>query len=86
MAATGYGLYLALPLMRNEWREDLTYDEARALLEKCLKVLVYRDARASDRVQFANITADGVEISEPFNLDTTGKWNCGEYAIHDPKY
>jgi len=85
-AATGYGLYMAIPLMRAQWHEGMTYDEARALMEQCLKVLVYRDARASDRVQIANITSDGVDIGEPFHLDTAGKWNCGEYAIHDPKY
>jgi len=83
---TGYALHMAVPLMRAQWREGMTYDEARALMEECLKVLVYRDARASDRVQIANITNDGVDISEPFRLDTAGKWNCGEYAIHDPQY
>lgn len=86
VSATGYGLYLALPLLRNEWREDLSYDEAKALLEKCLKVLLYRDARASDRVQMANITAAGVAIGEPYRLDTAGQWSSGESAIHDPKY
>lgn len=86
ISATGYGLHLALPLMRSEWREDMTCEEGKALLEKCLKVLVFRDARASDRVQMANITADGVEIGEPYHLNTTGEWNSGESAIRDPKY
>ena len=86
IAATGYGLYLALPLMRNEWHEGMSYDEAKALLEKCLKVLLYRDARASDRVQMANITAAGVDIGEPYRLDTAGQWSSGESAINDPKY
>ena len=86
ISATGYGLHLALPLMRDEWREDMTYEEGKALLEKCLKVLVFRDARASDRVQMANITAAGVAISEPYHLNTTGEWNSGESAIRDPQY
>ena len=86
LTGTGYGLQMAVPLMRAKWHEDMTYEEARALMEDCLKVLVYRDARASDRVQIANITSDGVDIGEPFHLDTAGKWNSGELAIHDPKY
>ena len=44
--ATGFGSYLALPIMRERWRPDLEEGEARALLEDCLRVLFYRDCRA----------------------------------------
>jgi 20S proteasome alpha/beta subunit len=41
-----------------------TRDEAEALLERCMKVLFYRDARSVNKFQIATITADGVEISK----------------------
>ena len=42
LVATGFGSYLAMPLMREKWRPDLSEGEARALLEDCMKVLFYR--------------------------------------------
>ncbi|EAU81717.2 proteasome beta 4 subunit [Coprinopsis cinerea okayama7 len=71
--ATGYGAYLAQPLLRKEveGREDtLTEDEARKILEKSMKVLFYRDARSLDKYQIATITADGVKITDSQRLDT----------------
>ena len=52
--ATGYGAYIAQPLLRNavEGREnDLTEEQARAILEQCMKVLFYRDARSLNKVR-----------------------------------
>ena len=72
--ATGFGSYLALPLLREKWRPDLTEGEARALLEDCLQVLFYRDCRASAKVQLAKCTKeDGVVLSEPYVIETD--WN-----------
>jgi 20S proteasome alpha/beta subunit len=51
--ATGYGAYIALPLLRKavEGRENtLTEPEARAILEDALRVLFYRDARSINQV------------------------------------
>ena len=71
--ATGFGLHLAQPILRKEWREDLTVEEGKAILETCLKVLFYRDGRTINRVQMTTITAAGSTISEPFELET--EWN-----------
>lgn len=68
--ATGFGNHLARPIMRAEWREDLTFEEAVKLLEKCLLVLLYRDRSAINKFQIANITEGGVTISEPYALKT----------------
>lgn len=40
------------PLMREvlENKVEITKDEARSLIERCLKVLYYRDARSYNRV------------------------------------
>ncbi|EMP27969.1 Proteasome subunit beta type-4 [Chelonia mydas] len=49
--ATGYGAYLAQPLMREvlEKKPVLTKDEAWDLIERCMKILYYRDARSFNR-------------------------------------
>ncbi|XP_020275067.1 proteasome subunit beta type-4 [Asparagus officinalis] len=68
--ATGFGNHLARPILRSEWREDLTYEEAVKLLEKCLLVLLYRDRSSINKFQIAKITDDGVTISQPYALKT----------------
>lgn len=76
MVATGFGAYLAMPLLREKWRADLSEGEARALLEDCMKVLFYRDCRASARIQLAKVTADGCVISDPYEIDHSNGWNA----------
>jgi 20S proteasome subunit beta 7 len=52
--ATGYGAYLAQPLLRSEVEgreQTLTEEEALAIIEKCMKVMFYRDARSLDKVR-----------------------------------
>lgn len=68
---TGFGSYLALPILREKWSADLSEGEARALLEDCMRVLFYRDCRALNRIQIAKVTKDdGVLISDPYELET----------------
>jgi len=67
--ATGFGAYLAIPIIRERWTPDISEAEARALLEDCLRVMYYRDCRASSRIQIAKATAEGTLISDPFELD-----------------
>uniref|UniRef100_A0A8C5IBA7 Proteasome subunit beta type-4 n=1 Tax=Junco hyemalis TaxID=40217 RepID=A0A8C5IBA7_JUNHY len=69
--ATGFGAYLAQPLLRAELeRERLpTREEARELLERCLKVLYYRDARSFNRYEVATVTEKGVELEGPLTLE-----------------
>ncbi|KAF7290551.1 Proteasome subunit beta [Mycena indigotica] len=77
--ATGYGAYIAQPLLRRavEGREnELTADEARKILEDSMRVLFYRDARSLDQYQIATITADGVHITESRKLETA--WSFAE--------
>mmetsp|Transcript_14705 Transcript_14705/g.19200 ORF Transcript_14705/g.19200 Transcript_14705/m.19200 type:complete len:249 (+) Transcript_14705:284-1030(+) len=69
--ATGFGGYLALPLLREKWRPDLTEGEARALLEDCMKVLFYRDCQASSRIQLAKAEGTTYIVSDPYDLETT---------------
>ena len=73
--ATGFGLHLAVPLLRTRWVPGMTQADAQALLEDCMRVLYYRDCRTINRIQFATIVADvaapggsKLDISEVRNL------------------
>ncbi|XP_072214692.1 proteasome subunit beta type-4 [Excalfactoria chinensis] len=69
--ATGYGAYLAQPLMREvlEKKPSLTKEEARDLIERCMKILYYRDARSFNRYEVAVVTEKGVEVEGPLTLE-----------------
>ncbi|XP_052263874.1 proteasome subunit beta type-4-like isoform X2 [Dreissena polymorpha] len=62
--ATGYGAYIAQPLLREalEKNPNMTAEQAAEQLDRCLKVLYYRDARSLNKYDLAIITKDGVEI------------------------
>ncbi len=77
--ATGFGAYLAIPLIRERWSADMEEGEARALLEDCMRVLYYRDCRASNRIQIAKATVEGTLISEPYELQT--EWETANYDV-----
>jgi len=83
--ATGYGAYIALPLIRRAWTPDLTREQAIKLVEDCLRVLFYRDARSSNKIQIAVASAESVEVGPMHELDTFG-WESGEYAISSLDY
>lgn len=68
--ATGYGAYIATPLLRKAYKPDLSLDEAKEIVQNCMRVLFYRDARTINRIQMATINTDGISISEPFSLQT----------------
>lgn len=79
LVATGFGSYLAIPLLREKYRPDLQEGEARALLEDCMRVLFYRDCRALNRIQIAKVDQEGdVLISEPYELDT--QWDSASFV------
>lgn len=80
--ATGFGAYLAIPLIRERWSPDMEEGEARALLEDCLRVLFYRDCRASSRIQIAKATSEGTLVSEPYELTTD--WETANYDVRHP--
>jgi 20S proteasome alpha/beta subunit len=61
--ATGFGSYLAIPIMRKKWRPDMEEGEARELLEECLRILFYRDCRALNKIRIAKATAEGCVVS-----------------------
>ena len=72
--ATGLGGHLALPLIRKAWHAEMGEEEARKLMTDCMRVLFYRDTRASASIQIGTVSAEGSKIGEPFKLDTF--WEC----------
>ncbi|NXF00176.1 PSB4 protein, partial [Menura novaehollandiae] len=59
------------PLLRAALDGDRipTEPEARELLERCLRVLYYRDARSFNRYEIATVTERGVEVEGPLTLE-----------------
>lgn len=76
--ATGLGAHMALPLLRKGWREDLPYEEARELLENSMRVLFYRDTRASNNIHLGKVDASGSSVSEAYKLSTY--WEHPEFV------
>lgn len=79
--ATGFGGYLAQPLLRKALEgkstDELTEQEAAKILEDCMRVLYYRDARSMNKIQRATVNSDGVKITEPYALET--EWGFAEF-------
>ncbi|KAH9605747.1 hypothetical protein KSS87_023012 [Heliosperma pusillum] len=75
--ATGFGNHLAVPILRDEWKEDLSFEDGVRLLEKCMRVLLYRDRSAVNKLQIAKITDAGVDMSPPYSLKTY--WDFGAF-------
>lgn len=67
--ASGFGSYLAMPLLRDEWKTNMSLEDAKKLAVKCLQVCFYRDCRAFNRIQIGTCDKDGVTIGEPFQME-----------------
>lgn len=75
--ATGFGAHIAQPLLREAYEAKagvdgkgplLTAEEAEALMDECMKVLFYRDARSINKVSrlFCSFTDGGPRSVFPF--------------------
>ncbi|XP_033098114.1 proteasome subunit beta type-4-like [Anneissia japonica] len=71
-AACGFGAYIALPMMRDAFEKNpnMSEAEAKAVLERCLRVLFYRDARSFNKYEIAVVTAEGARIEQPASAST----------------
>lgn len=79
--ATGYGNYLAIPIMRETLERNnnkLTQEQACDLIDRCMKLLFYRDARAYDKYSIGVITREGVKIEEFKKLQTN--WDIAHFV------
>ncbi len=73
--ATGFGAHLAVPILRRvvpdeQAAQNLTREQAEAVIRECMKVLFYRDARSLDRFSIAVVTKEGgVDLKEDEQLE-----------------
>lgn len=77
---TGFAHYVAKPIIADAWRPGMSEGEGKELLEKGMRVLWYRDSRASDRIQFARVTRDGVEIEDAYKINSD--WDQESFKIY----
>jgi len=71
--ATGFGNYLAIPLMRRfleEHNNKITEAQARDIIDRCMRLLYYRDGRAYDKYSMAIVTKAGTKIEQAKEVKT----------------
>jgi proteasome beta subunit len=59
-AAVGSGTEMAIGVLEDGYREDLTLEEAKPLVIRAVKSAISRDAMSGDGIDFLIITKDGV--------------------------
>ncbi|KAG5517859.1 hypothetical protein PMAC_000313 [Pneumocystis sp. 'macacae'] len=78
--ATGYGAYMAIPLLRKATEDGrdalLSREDARKVIDDCMRVLYCRDARSLNKFSVATITKEGVTLDINQTVDT--RWNFAE--------
>lgn len=60
-AATGSGATIALGVIENEYRNDITIDEAESIAERAVKAAIRRDAGSGDAIDILKISFTGSE-------------------------
>ena len=68
---TGLGNAYCQVLLANKWRADMSYEEAKALIEDCMRVMFYRDKKAHDEIQISTITKEGVQMGEKYRIEAS---------------
>lgn len=76
--ATGFGMYIAKPMLAESWKPNMTFDEAKTLVEDCMRVLFYRDCRASHKIELLHVCEEGVSVTAPYDLEH--KWDHNAYV------
>lgn len=71
--ASGLAEYLAITLLREKYKPDMSFDEAKLILEDCMKNSFYIECKGSRMVQIATINQDGTRIYPKYPLDVTWK-------------
>ena len=79
--ATGYGSYMASPLLR-EWtekRDTLSEQEAKKLVNDAMRVLYCRDAQSFPKYQVAVARRDGTSTVEDV-IEIDADWQVADYV------
>nr|POE63179.1 proteasome subunit beta type-7 [Quercus suber] len=80
--ATGFGAHLAQPILRRTVPDEaaaaaLDRAAAVALVQECMKVLFYRDARSMNEYSIAVVDEKGVELKQSEKLENQS-WDFAE--------
>lgn len=76
--AAGFGNHMARPLFREKHTDDMSEEDARALIEDCLRACVMRDKSMMNKFQIAKVPETGEpSVSEPFTVATS--WGYEKY-------
>eukprot|EP01024_Parvocaulis_polyphysoides_P018908 TRINITY_DN18430_c0_g1_i3.p2 TRINITY_DN18430_c0_g1~~TRINITY_DN18430_c0_g1_i3.p2 ORF type:complete len:341 (-),score=31.10 TRINITY_DN18430_c0_g1_i3:247-1269(-) len=79
---TGLGSALVRPVFRDQYRADLSADEAIEIVKHGLELTFYRDTRTINKFIIGKCDAkDGASISDPFVLPT--KWGYKKFENPD---
>lgn len=87
--ATGFGSHLAIPLLRKLVPSDedfvnVSEEEAREAIINSMRVLYYRDARASEKYTLATLSFENDKVELKFNQEMTVEnqnWKFAEKVI-----
>jgi len=84
--ATGYGAYIATPILRNAYEAkegNLTQAEAVELLEHCMRVVYYRDARAHNKYEIGIVRSDAGKVSSEIvdGPELQTNWDVQKYVV-----
>jgi len=71
--ATGYGSMIATPVLRANYKEDCTEEEAIAQVKEAMKLMFYRDARAFHKFHIGVVNANGSRIEGPMEIEQDWK-------------
>ena len=75
---TGLAHHFCNVLLTNATENGLPSEaDARKVLENCFLTLFLRDKTMSDRIQFCKITSGGIDIEEPYKLESD--WSLDAY-------
>jgi len=71
--AVGFGAYMALPLIREavEKNPEMSQEEAIRLVDRCMRLLYYRDARSLNKYSVVMVTKEGVDLRENIRAGTS---------------
>ncbi|KAL6120734.1 hypothetical protein NUSPORA_02486 [Nucleospora cyclopteri] len=81
-AATGFASYFLLPLLRSKNLLEMTKEEAVVYAHELCRVLIYKDAKATNKIQIGVVSDDGrIEVR---NEVVETNWDVG-YKLNEIK-
>ncbi|CCX05284.1 nucleophile aminohydrolase [Pyronema domesticum] len=83
--ASGFGAHLAIPLLRRVCPDEaavanITREQAISVIEECMKVLFYRDARSMNKYSMSIISGEGDKVEIEHRKDIQLKQQSWKFA------